>query len=196
MLEWGVELDGKRRMFLSTRELHQRFALILNRSLVWIYILDVFALTRRVCKFPFVISDDAAFLKVTERHVLLKKKKEKKRIYERPRWHPYSLSRDQAEISLQFRHVTLSGWLLQSLLTTKPRISHCKKDKPNIINKQISELNKNIIELDARMGSRAWWKEADVPFHPRTSPKICLDTESLISLNIYSGRLCPDETRM
>lgn len=79
MLEWGVELDRKRRMLFSTRDLHQRFTLILNRSLVWIYILDVFALTRRVCKFPFVISNDAAFLKVTERHVLLKKKKGKKK---------------------------------------------------------------------------------------------------------------------
>ena len=80
MLEWGVELDGKRRMLLSARDLHQRFALILNRWLVWIYILDVFALTRRVCKFPFVISDDAAFLKVTERHVLLEKKGKKKNL--------------------------------------------------------------------------------------------------------------------
>ena len=80
MLEWGVELDRKRRMLFSTRDLHQRFTLILNRSLVWIYILDVFALTRRVCKFPFFISDDAAFLKVTERHVLLKKKGKKKNL--------------------------------------------------------------------------------------------------------------------
>ena len=101
------------------------------------------------------------------------------------------------------RTVTMStcdpGWmtpLVKYMLRNKSRISVSRTDRNRDVSNRISEVirENRMLLLDAKMGSRDWWKSIDAISQRRHTSTISLDKQTILDLNEYFSELCTDSS--
>ena len=101
------------------------------------------------------------------------------------------------------RTVTMStrdpGWmtpLVKHMLRNKSRISVSRTDRNRDVSNRISEVirENRLLFLNAKMGSRDWWKSIDAISQRRHTSTISLDKQTILDLNEYFSELCTDSS--